>query len=55
MKQIHINEINNGWLVSTPSEAPAIQIDGMQTPQQPADVVYCADMMAVTEYLMKIS
>jgi hypothetical protein len=57
-RQIHITEIENGWLVMTPTKVPAIKftnsLDG-QAAQQQADTHYCLDLDDVADYLKTLS
>jgi len=52
MKQIHISQINNGWLVSTPPEQSLLDVS--QGPAQP-DVHYCATLQEVADYILTLS
>ena len=57
MKQIHITQIANGWLVMTPPKPNQLtftQAQALEPAQQPI-TTYCEDMDAVCNYLQGLS
>jgi len=57
-RQIHITEIENGWLVMTPPKVQTIKFANSpegQADQQQADTHYCSDLDDVAEYLITLS